>query len=360
MNKPAAKNNRYCRNCYYPLPSRAGFCPHCGQKFTTGKLTVKELLNEFADAIFNVDSKIFRTIGALFIPGKLTNAYFQGKHKRYVHPLRIFLVTAVLHFAVMGLVLYQPFHDAFGEVTDTMVRRGVRAELFEDVAKAKSQVALKMRDDPSAIRALDSLMVKVPGAKSDSVDYGYLAIQEDWSINTKQVRFADRDMAMLKSSDLMKLYKVDGFWSQLQVRQMVRINKEGGNFAQFVLGKLIWMVVLMMPALALVLKLLYFRRKRYYVEHLVFSFHYHAFAFVIAALGLLGVYFVMNKGDEAPNAIMTFAFLIILIYLYKAMRNVYHQGRFKTFIKLNILNFTYTFIFILFLLLTFVVSAFLF
>ena len=39
-----------------------------------------------------------------------------------------------------------------------------------------------------------------------------------------------------------------------------------------------------LPLLALVMKLLYWRPKRYYVEHLLFLIHNHAFVFLAATL----------------------------------------------------------------------------
>jgi hypothetical protein len=362
MEEPPKTGHRYCRNCYYPLPKRAGYCPNCGQKYSLGKLTVRELLDEFFDAILNVDSKVFRTIAALFCPGKLTNAYFQGKHKRYVHPLRIFLVTAVLHFAVLGYVLYDGIQDEFRSDTEEYFKKGATAELRNKLFETREEVKADFKNNRRVNAALDSLLKVVPDFRTDSVGYPYFIITDDWQIDNKTVKFSQVDLVTIELDSLMRAYEIRNIWSQTQIRQGIRINQEGGNFAQFVLGKLIWMVALMMPALALVLKLLYIRRNRYYVEHLVFSFHYHAFAFLVFSVGLLGTVGLSRMGKDSgiEGLPVTIAVLGIIFYLYKAMRKVYKQGRIKTFLKYNFLNFTYLFIFIFFASLTFVVSAFLF
>ena len=76
-------NKTICPNCNNTLPSEAKFCPTCSQKVRSGKITVKEFLQEFVDNVFNLDSKFFQTIGALFIPGKLTLKYFEGKRNQF-------------------------------------------------------------------------------------------------------------------------------------------------------------------------------------------------------------------------------------------------------------------------------------
>jgi hypothetical protein len=47
----------------------------------------------------------------------------------------------------------------------------------------------------------------------------------------------------------------------------------------------VWSVLFMMPVFA-GLMMLAIRRGRYFVEHLVFAIHFHAFAFLVAAIGL--------------------------------------------------------------------------
>ena len=120
----------------------------------------------------------------------------------------------------------------------------------------------------------------------------------------------------------------------------------------------------MMPALAFTLKILYIRRKKYFVEHLVFSFHYHAFAFLIFTMIFLAIKGFdmigqeMSEDEIAPC--IGVGMLVVMIYNFIAMRRVYNQGFFKTFIKYNVLNFSYIFIFTLFLVLTLAVSILIF
>jgi len=93
------EKTQFCPNCCVPLIDRAVFCHNCGQKNTDARLTVKELFSQFFDNVFNLDSKIFRTLGAVIIPGKLTIAFLNGQRRKYYHPIRLFLVLIIISLA---------------------------------------------------------------------------------------------------------------------------------------------------------------------------------------------------------------------------------------------------------------------
>lgn len=123
----------------------------------------------------------------------------------------------------------------------------------------------------------------------------------------------------------------------------------------FVLGNSLWIILLMMPFLAIILKLLYFRHDYYYMEHLIFSFHAHSFAFIFFAL------ICFDMKTVYPNPLLVFVgFVLLFIYLYKSLRKVYQQGRLKTFVKLLIANAIYFILFFSFAALGIIASLFLF
>ncbi|MEN0003051.1 MAG: DUF3667 domain-containing protein [Bacteroidota bacterium] len=360
MTKQTKNVFKYCRNCFYPLARKANYCPHCGQKYTLGKLTVRELLDEFFEAILNVDSKIFQSVITLFKPGRLTKAYFDGQHKRYVHPLRIFLVTAILFFAVLGYVFYDEMHDSLQQTTQEYRERGYSSQIMDRLQSARGGIEIQFGSSRIVSSAIDSLLQEMPYIGEDTMGLNYMVLQDNYTLDVKNVQFARKDVAVRDREALLDDYGVEGFWARMQIRQLLKIDEEGGNFAQFILGKLIWMVLLMMPMLALILKLLYWRRDRYFVEHLVFSFHYHAFAFVVASIVFLSFGYMRNLDMDTEWIPIVVGSLWVIIYQYKAMRYVYQQGRIKTFIKYNLLNIFYPFIFAAFLVITVIISGLLF
>lgn len=359
--KPDAEA-RYCPNCHYPMRSGAVFCSECGQKYTTGRVALWQLFRAFLGALFEIDSRIFRTLRDIFVPGKLTEEYFKGRHRRYVHPTRVFLFTALLHFAVLSFLL----SDLKEMITGTMEERKREAHygsFLQEMDSLQEQVLLQYPGAKDVERALDSLRARMGDADRDSVGIIHYMPQNQ-SFETKKI--AASEVYDMRAEPLLDKYGIEGLVPRFVAGQNLRIYTEGNNFFAFMLGNLIWLVALMMPSLGLLLKLLYIRRNRYFVEHLIFSFHYHAFAFfiftVVFLLNIRGIQLdaTGTAVDANVDKGIIEGFIIVLIYLFFAMRRVYAQGYIKTFLKFCIVNFSYLFIFTVSLVLTLAVGALLF
>ena len=95
--------------------------------------------------------------------------------------------------------------------------------------------------------------------------------------------------------------------------------------------------------MAFVLKALYPLARRYYVEHLLFFVHFHAFFFLILVLMiLLGRLNAMLPIPEAIGVLgIVAASFYIPVYLFISMRRVYGQGRWITAFKYVILSVAY-------------------
>lgn len=99
-----------CLNCGETFTGE--YCPYCGQKASTGRITVRTSIQSFLAAISSVDSTFFRTMGnLLWRPGVLVRDYICGRRVRYVHPVK--LLTSLV--AVYLLVIFI-FGIAPGEV----------------------------------------------------------------------------------------------------------------------------------------------------------------------------------------------------------------------------------------------------
>ena len=87
--------------------------------------------------------------------------------------------------------------------------------------------------------------------------------------------------------------------------------------------------------MALVLKVLYPLSRRYFVEHLLFVVHYHAFFFLILILQILFARLasLVRLPDSVAVLAIVAASLYIPVYLFIAMRRVYGQGRILTVMK---------------------------
>jgi hypothetical protein len=94
-----------------------------------------------------------------------------------------------------------------------------------------------------------------------------------------------------------------------------------------------------LPIFALILNIMYFRHRKtyFYVDHGIFTIHLYCATFILSMAIFLLSQLVSTFGAlwvDIVVGILIFAICVyIIIYLYKAMRGFYGQGRIKTFIK---------------------------
>lgn len=86
-----------CLNCDEPAPG--AYCASCGQRNADYRVSLRELLGDVLDGLFQLDSRITRTfVPFLFRPGFLTREYCAGRRTRYTSPLRVYLLLSVVYF----------------------------------------------------------------------------------------------------------------------------------------------------------------------------------------------------------------------------------------------------------------------
>ena len=100
----------------------------------------------------------------------------------------------------------------------------------------------------------------------------------------------------------------------------------------------------LLPLMALFLNIIYPLSKRYYVEHLLFVVHYHAFIFLALIIQILAIRIIALLGlpEDIGSIFVVATAIYIGVYLYKAMRRVYEQNRFVTVLKFIVLFIAYS------------------
>jgi hypothetical protein len=196
-------------------------------------------------------------------------------------------------------------------------------------------VYTKGLSNPIAIQAVDSF-----AAKAEILNYSKDRDSSSFGINmfegkVKGVKVATQDLMELPVDSLLAKYHVTNFWDRLFLTRSVKMMKGGINeFLQYMFGNVIWMLLVLMPLMALVLKLLYIRKPFLYYEHFVFNLHVHVASFVI---GFLCLAFTKTP----PNWLIALALIALFIYPFIAMKRVYKQGLLKTGIKYTLLSTAY-------------------
>ena len=91
---------------------------------------------------------------------------------------------------------------------------------------------------------------------------------------------------------------------------------------------------------------LYFRMKKYYVEHLVFSLYYYSFDFFCKSMFAFVFLVTATLGLKLPHWLLNFFYPLALVYLLFALRRVYQQRWPMTILKAVVLFACETLLFI--------------
>ncbi len=360
----AKERVNYCQNCDTRLPQQAVFCPKCSQRHRKGKISVWEMLWEFLETLFNLDNKIFRTLGYLLIPGKLTLAFIQGKQVRFIHPMRLFIVSAVLFFSVISFLIFRYEDRQIQELSEELILKdGYKAAFLDELDKAKLSMidSFSVADTACTAVVLDTFLTRIPDPRLDSLSLTYLDWSRDSSFTFQSVKVSKRDLFEIPTDQLPEKYGITSLLGYTIVKQLVKLQLKLGQFIGFAVSQTVWTFLILMPLLAFVLKFLYIRHNIYYLEHLVFSFHFHAFVFLFTGLVLLGVYgFNQLSAESEPGSVLGSLFLIGLVYLWLSMKRIYGQKSLKTSFKFTLFSFSYLILFSLCLILSLLLATILF
>ncbi len=94
------------------------------------------------------------------------------------------------------------------------------------------------------------------------------------------------------------------------------------------------MMLCCIPLFALVLKILYIRRKIFYIDHLVYALHTHSFAYVAIILIILAT-IGLNRVAAGAFAgwIIALLWLTFAVQIFLSIRRVYRQRWFISIFK---------------------------
>jgi hypothetical protein len=273
-----------CRNCGAQLTGP--FCSQCGQRVEHEDHSVWHFAREVAEDLTHADSRLWRTMSPLlFRPGFLTREFLDGRRARYLPPLRLYLVISLVFFVLASfrshsgvIVTISSDGGMPNSITTTPLPKDGKGATAEQLQRACSDVGV----DPS--------------------------LDPKWS---RRLQKSCREMI------------ADGDRSRYE-RLLHNIPRA---------------LFIFLPLLAASMKLLYWRPRRYYMEHLLFCIHNHAFIFLFFALYLIASRLIPLTGLR--NALFAASLLYVFVYLYRAMKYVYGQGRARTLAKLAVLSFWY-------------------
>ena len=325
---PDSSNPEPCLNCGVILAGQ--YCGHCGQRASSRLISIWELLRDAFGDLLELDSRVWQTLIPLAVqPGRLTRDYLRGRRARFMPPFRTYLVLSLLFFLV-----------AFFDPEETL---GI---LFEPVPPATPEQTEKegLAHDELLGELADEGILIGPAIPQDrnAESKNKLEISIDGDDASKNCEFDDFDANEMPAWLARRLTK-----DRLQV-MCDRMTAEDGEDRNGFLDRLLENVpaglFILLPLMALILNILYPLSKRYYVEHLLFVVHYHAFVFLALILQILWVRLAewIGLSETIVNIVAFTLSIYIGVHLYKAMRRVYEQGRFVTALKFILLFVAYS------------------
>ena len=106
------------------------------------------------------------------------------------------------------------------------------------------------------------------------------------------------------------------------------------NFNEQVSGNITLYVFFIMVVFSVLLKIIYITKKIFYVEHLVFTLHFFTFVLICMFAGT----FIDTIWD---SAVVVFIYVIPIIYLFLALKTVYHKKIWKAMVACSFLAINY-------------------
>jgi hypothetical protein len=284
----------FCPNCYRPEPG--DYCPQCGQKQAERRLTVKQLVIEFMDDQFGVNRRLPKTLKLLlFKPGFLTAEYFEGRVQQYIPPIRLYLVTSLVFFALF--------------LTTDSANVSVRRERREFQEELQRDTALQRRVQTGRARG------PMIGVTIDPAD------TTNW----------------LEHPDV-NLFGIERFnqAAEQRIKEFSVYGEEEGTrrFVRSIIAEMPKVFFVLLPLYAFLLWVFFRKQRKYYVEHFIMGLHLHAFGFVaLMLLPLLDMPFLPAWGKSVSDIISPFVLLWVVIYIFFALQRVYRQSWLVTGLK---------------------------
>lgn len=330
MSRLRERQQKDCLNCNTEVQGR--YCHVCGQENIEPKESVWHLVTHFFQDITHFDGKFFSTVKYLVIrPGFLSKEYMVGRRASYVNPIRMYIFTSAFFF----LIFFTFFKTDKGDVQSGTT---INKKTLTEIAKMDSAA---FSDFTRAIN-LENDKAGKPMTRAEFAAYVDTVFSSSGEGIIK-VRYKTRQAY----DSALKAGKDHNWFERKIMYKMIDLNNKykGRNldafrdFKDLLLHSLPQLLFLSLPLLALILKLVYIRRKEfYYVSHGIFSLHLYIFVFIALLL-----VFSLNSlhgmlGWAVINWVLFFLYLGLFFYEYKAMRNFYKQRRAKTIFKFILVN----------------------
>lgn len=346
------RHEKICLNCNAELHGH--YCHVCGQENKEPKDSFGHLFTHFVSDIFHFDGKFFSTAKFLLVkPGFLSLEYMRGRRASYLDPIRMYIFVSAIFFLVYFNVFKGDQIEVHNggknkKVTAAAVMKGLQKdkEDLETALQRKEMPVLaqeKLEEQLLHVKGNIALLEKDTTAKeklSEEVDADFFITDDD------QARYATVE-AYDSAQQKLPEKKRDGWLIRIMTKKSINTkNKYGsGKVAMEQLMEkfqhsLPQLLFVSLPFFALILQLLYVRKKDFfYVNHIIYTLHLYSAGFVFIFIQTLISHLGTATGLSRISMINGLLSVYMLYYLYKSLRVFYNQKRGITILKFSLLLF---------------------
>jgi hypothetical protein len=329
-----------CLNCGHHVEEH--FCTHCGQENIEVREDAFHMISHAVADYFHFESKFFATIKPLLVqPGKLTREYVAGKRVSFIHPIRLYIFISILFFIVTL--------NSHNSVLNNEEKPGVvHAQVDQDsltkvqtaqIEKAMAHVPISPTMKDSIVRAA-VIQMRTERKEKDR--------KNSFRINSKWFVDSDTTVASYeKRQKLLPAPKRDNFLKHYAIRRNLELQHYPDaekKMTEELLHNVPKMMFILLPLFALILKIVYFNKKKYYYEHLIYSFHVHS-ALFLSYLVLVLIQWLFGLFYNLDGWFSFMWCIYIIWYIYRSLKSFYGSRRWVTVLKIFFLMFCYLIVF---------------
>ena len=276
MSHGKLREDTTCLNCGDEVTVH--FCPTCGQENTETKKSFHYLFTHFIEDLVHYDNSFWKAIKyLLYTPATLSIIYLNGQRKKFMAPVKLFIFINFFAFFVFNAFV---FHD------------------MEETVTPKTEVGNPYLDKKNVFTE-DRKFI---GDKDPN------ATEKSWL----DVNINDKVAKLNQEYTLRDIYKK-------------MFDKAISNLPKW--------IFFFMPFFAFGLWLTHNKKKWWYFDHGIFTFHFFSTILLLLSFSTIFSTLVGLTGYECNEWFEIAVFLILQIIFYKSYRKFYQESRIKTFFK---------------------------
>ena len=258
-----------------------------------------------------------------------------GRRAQYLHPVKMYIFISLVYFLFLFQQKIQLIKVEQKNMTTDQLNKAVKAIQVNAYIpqQAKNEVLAQLYKDNGYI-LVNKKLVKDTSKKAKAK-----AIEDTENKNLVNVTTKDTTYEQyLASQQKLPRNERDGWFETYYNQKAFAINKRHLNLRELIEDSFKHnfpkMMFVLLPIFALILMINFYRSKKFYVEHLIYSFHLHSFVFLFLALIMNLEFFIPANWGSLSDLLNFVAFIIVVRYIYKSLKAVYNRSGWRIVTKM--------------------------